>query len=117
MNTYLTLFAIALTASLVLTPLLRRAAQRLGGGVDTPTDAGRVHKLPVPRVGGVAIYCSVGLALAALPFVDNRVTELLGLSRQEAIAVLVSSTVVFAFGVFDDLKGGVKAKWKKAKTN
>src|ERR1044072_4901015 len=116
MNTYLTLFTIALASSLVLTPLLRRAAQLLGW-VDTPTDARRVHKLPVPRVGGVAIYCSVGLALAALPFVDNRVTELLGLSRQEAIAVLVSSTFVFAFGLFDDLKGGVKAKWKKAKTN
>jgi UDP-GlcNAc:undecaprenyl-phosphate GlcNAc-1-phosphate transferase len=111
MNTYLTLFAIALASSLVLTPLLRRAAQRLGW-VDTPTDARRVHTLPVPRVGGVAIYCAVGLALAALPLVDNRVTELLGQSRRELFAVLLSSTFVFAFGLFDDLKGGVKARWK-----
>src|SRR3954470_9058271 len=111
MNTYLTLFAIALSSSLFLTPVLRRAAQRLGW-VDTPSDGRRLHTLPVPRVGGVAVYCSVGLALAALPFVDNRVTDLLGQSRREVLAVLLSSTLVFAFGVFDDLVGGAKAKWK-----
>ena len=111
MNTYLTLFAIALSSSLVLTPLLRRAAQRLGW-VDTPLDARRVHTLPVPRVGGVAVFCSVALALAALPLVDNLVTDLVGQSRREAVAVLLSSTLVFAFGVYDDLVGGTKAKWK-----
>jgi UDP-GlcNAc:undecaprenyl-phosphate GlcNAc-1-phosphate transferase len=110
MNTYLTLFAIALSSSLFLTPVLRRAAQRLGW-VDTPSDGRRLHTLPVPRVGGVAIYCSVGLALAALPFVDNRVTEVLGQSRREVVAVLLSSTFVFAYGLFDDLVGA-KAKWK-----
>lgn len=110
MNTYLTLFAIALLSSLFLTPVLRRAAQRLGW-VDTPSDGRRLHTLPVPRVGGVAIYCSVGLALAALPFVDNRVTEVLGQSRREVVAVLLSSTFVFAYGLFDDLVGA-KAKWK-----
>ena len=111
MNTYLTLFAIALASSLVLTPLLRRAAQRLGW-VDRPTDGRRLHTLPVPRVGGAAIYCATGLALAALPFVDNRVTGLLAQGRRQALAVLLSSTFVFAFGLFDDLKGGVRPKWK-----
>src|SRR3954471_12661398 len=110
MNTYLTLFAIALSSSLFLTPVLRRAAQRLGW-VDTPSDGRRLHTLPVPRVGGAAIYCSVGLSLPALPLVDNRVTEVLGQSRREVVAVLLSSTFVFAYGLFDDLVGA-KAKWK-----
>lgn len=110
MNTYLTLFVIALSSSLFLTPVLRRAAQRLGW-VDTPLDGRRLHTLPVPRIGGVAIFCSVGLALATLPLVDNRVTELLGNSRREVFAILLSSTFVFAFGVYDDLVG-TKAKWK-----
>ena len=110
MNTYITLFVIALTSSLFITPLLRRAAQRLGW-VDTPSDGRRLHTMPVPRVGGVAIFCSVGLALAALPFVDNRVTDVLGQSRREVAAVLISSTLVFAYGLFDDLVGA-KAKWK-----
>lgn len=110
MNTYITLFAIALSSSLILTPLLRRAAQRLGW-VDTPQDDRRLHKMPVPRIGGVAIFCSVGLALAALPFVDNRVTDALGQSRREVLAVLLSSAFVFAYGLFDDLVGA-KAKWK-----
>lgn len=111
MNTFLTLFLIALSSSLFLTPVLRRAAQRLGWGVDVPLDGRRLHSLPIPRVGGVAIYCSVGLALAALPLVDNLVTEVLAQSRRELVAVLVSSTLVFAFGVYDDLTG-TSAKWK-----
>src|ERR1700755_597921 len=110
MDTYLTVFAIALSSSLVLTPLLRRAAQRLGW-VDTPADGRRLHTLPVPRVGGVAVFFSVGLALAALPLVDNRVTGILRQSRREVAPVLPSSPFVFAYGLFDDLVGA-KAKWK-----
>lgn len=110
MNTFLTLFIISLFSSLFLTPVLRRAAQHLGW-VDVPRDARRLHTLPVPRVGGIAVYCSVGLALAALPLLDNRVTDLVAANRREVAAVLLSSTLVFAFGVFDDLVA-VKAKWK-----
>jgi UDP-GlcNAc:undecaprenyl-phosphate/decaprenyl-phosphate GlcNAc-1-phosphate transferase len=110
MNTFLTIFIISLSSSLFLTPMLRRAAQRLGW-VDVPRDGRRLHTLPIPRVGGIAVYCAVGLALAALPFVDNRVTSLLAGHRREAVAVLLSSSLVFAFGVFDDLFGA-KAKWK-----
>jgi UDP-GlcNAc:undecaprenyl-phosphate GlcNAc-1-phosphate transferase len=110
MNTFLTLFIISLTSSLFLTPVLRRAAQRLGW-VDVPRDGRRLHTLPIPRVGGIAVYCSVGLALAALPLMDNRVTELVAEQWREMIAVLLSSSLVFAFGIFDDLFGA-EAKWK-----
>lgn len=110
MNTFLTIFLISLSSSLFLTPILRRAAERLGW-VDVPRDGRRLHTRPIPRVGGVAVYCSVGLALAALPLIDNRVTELIADHRREIVAVLLSSTLVFAFGVFDDLVEA-KAKWK-----
>jgi UDP-GlcNAc:undecaprenyl-phosphate/decaprenyl-phosphate GlcNAc-1-phosphate transferase len=110
MNTFLTLFIISLASSLFLTPVLRRAAQRLGW-VDVPRDGRRLHALPIPRVGGIAVYCSVGLALATLPLVDNRVTAVVAEHWGEVVAVLLSSTLVFAFGVFDDLFGA-KAKWK-----
>src|SRR2546421_10423081 len=110
MNTYLTIFVIALGSSLFLTPVVRRLAQRLGW-VDAPADGRRLHETPTPRLGGVAIFLSIALALAWLPFVGNLVTESLKEHRSEAVAVLASSTLVFLFGVFDDLVGA-KARWK-----
>ena len=110
MNTYLIIFIAALGSSLFLTPLVRRIAQR-SGWLDTPGDGRRVHAIPIPRLGGVAVFASVALALASLPFVDNLVTRALVEHWQEIVAVLASSTLVFLFGVFDDLYG-TSAKWK-----
>lgn len=110
MNTYLTLFIISLGSSLFLTPVIRRLAQRFGW-LDVPRDTRRVHETPIPRVGGVALFASVMLALGSLPFLNNFVTQALIGQGREAIAVLISSTLVFLFGVFDDLVGA-RAKWK-----
>jgi UDP-GlcNAc:undecaprenyl-phosphate GlcNAc-1-phosphate transferase len=110
MNTYLTLFLISLASSLFATPVIRRLAQR-HGWLDVPKDARRVHAVPIPRLGGVAVFASVMLALAVLPLVDNLVTRQLAGQWQGVVAVLASSTLVFLFGVYDDLKG-TSAKWK-----
>jgi UDP-GlcNAc:undecaprenyl-phosphate GlcNAc-1-phosphate transferase len=110
MNTYLTLFILSLSLSLFLTPVVRRLATRMGF-LDLPGDKRRVHVAPIPRVGGVAIFISVSLALATLPLIDNLVTRSLRGYSKNLIAVMASSTLVFLFGVFDDLYGA-KAKWK-----
>src|ERR1043166_5641485 len=110
MNTYLTIFVASLASSLFLTPVVRRIAERRGW-LDVPADARRVHSSPVPRLGGVAVFASFAAALAVLPLVDNLVTHALVERWQAAVAVLASSTLVFVFGVFDDLKGA-GAKWK-----
>lgn len=110
MNTYLTIFAASLASSLFLTPIIRRLAERRGW-LDVPAEARRVHSSPVPRLGGVAVFASFATALAVLPLVDNLVTRALMEHWQAAVAVLASSTLVFVFGVFDDLKGA-GAKWK-----
>ena len=110
MNTYLTIFIASLASSLFLTPVIRRLAERLGW-LDVPGDDRRVHAAPVPRVGGVAVFASCGVALATLPLVDNLVTHALVEHWQAAVAVIASSSLVFLFGVFDDLKGA-SPKWK-----
>jgi UDP-GlcNAc:undecaprenyl-phosphate/decaprenyl-phosphate GlcNAc-1-phosphate transferase len=110
MNTYLTLFILSLSLSLFLTPIVRRLATRMGF-LDLPGDKRRVHVSPIPRVGGVAIFISVSLALATLPLIDNLVTRSLKGYSKNLIAVMASSALVFLFGVFDDLYGA-KAKWK-----
>src|SRR3712207_5402284 len=104
MNTYLCLFIIALSVSLFLTPVVRRLAQRLGW-VDTPSDGRRLHTAPIPRLGGVAIFVSVLVALSCLYLVDNRITDSIKGDIRNLVAVLASSTLVFIFGLFDDLHG------------
>jgi UDP-GlcNAc:undecaprenyl-phosphate GlcNAc-1-phosphate transferase len=110
MNTYLVIFLIALGTSLFLTPMIRRVCQRVEW-LDVPHDYRRLHTAPVPRLGGVAVFVSVMLSLASLPFIDNLVTHGLEDQWRGVAAVLASSTIVFLFGVYDDLVGA-SAKWK-----
>ena len=101
----------AACASLVLTPLVRRACQRVGW-LDLPDGARRVHRRAVPRLGGVAIYVSFVAALAALAPLDNVVTGALDANRWALFAVFVPATLVFLFGVYDDMRGtGARAKF------
>lgn len=110
MNTYLTLFIISLCSSLFLTPVLRRLAQRFNW-LDVPQDRRRIHTQPIPRLGGIAIFLSVAVALLVLPLLDNLVTQSLVTRWRVICAVLIPSTLVLLFGIFDDLHG-TSAKWK-----
>lgn len=56
------LFAAALLTSLAATPLARGIAVKLGA-IDKPTGR-RVNKVPVPRMGGIAIFCGIAAAFA-----------------------------------------------------
>ena len=49
--------AIAFVIALVITPLSIRISKRVGA-MDVPTDGRRMHKAPVPRLGGIAIFLS-----------------------------------------------------------
>lgn len=104
MNTYLALFMIATSASLILTPIVRRIGERYGW-LDEPRDERRVHLQAVPRLGGVAIFAAVVIALAALPLVDNLVTQSLGTYGSQLFVTLAPAVLVFLFGVYDDLRG------------
>jgi UDP-GlcNAc:undecaprenyl-phosphate GlcNAc-1-phosphate transferase len=110
MNTYLSLFLIALFSSLLLTPIIRRLAQRLDW-LDRPRGLRKIHERAIPRLGGIAIFLSIAAALAVLPLIDNLVTRSLRTEWKEITAVLVSSSLVFLFGIFDDLHGS-RARWK-----
>ena len=59
---YLCLFGSALVASLVATPLAKRIAT-LVGAVDYP-NARRINTVPIPRMGGIAIFSGIVVAFA-----------------------------------------------------
>lgn len=104
MNTYLAVFIISTLSAVVLTPLVRRACERFGW-LDAPGERRRVHRFAVPRLGGVAVFASFMLALSALALVENAVAKEVGEDLWRLAATLAPATLVFIFGVYDDLRG------------
>ncbi|HEV2916063.1 MAG TPA: MraY family glycosyltransferase [Pyrinomonadaceae bacterium] len=106
MKTYLTLFIAALFASTLLTPLVRRACERLGW-LDRSNAERRAQTKSMPRLGGVAIYTSVlvTLALSALPLVDNLITQFVRANSRQLLVILLPATLVFMLGIYDDVRG------------
>lgn len=90
----LLIFVSALLLALGATPVVRRLADRLGV-VDQP-DARKLHRAPVPLLGGIAIY--VGFILALLLFGEGWVLS-------QMIGILVSATMVSFLGIWDDRWG------------
>lgn len=96
---YLGAFTAAAVLSGLLTPKMRDAALRFGI-VDRPDGALKTHREPVPYLGGLAIYLSFLLALAAtLPF------------SGEVLGVLLAGSIVVILGLVDDL--GQLGPWTK----
>lgn len=58
---FLAVFAVALVVSMASTPLAKRIALRLDA-VDYPS-ARRINKVPVPRMGGIAMFLGLAAAL------------------------------------------------------
>jgi UDP-GlcNAc:undecaprenyl-phosphate GlcNAc-1-phosphate transferase len=104
LNTYFALFLIATIASLIVTPLIRRLCERFKL-LDVPRDGRRVHTNAIPRLGGLAIYVSLLLALSTLPMVSNALTQSLRDYTPQFFVALVPATLVLLLGVYDDLRG------------
>ncbi len=98
MRLYFVSFGAALVSVLILTPIVRWIATRLGA-VDVPEDR-KVHEKPTPTLGGVAIYLSMMIGTAVyLIFGRSRV------SGGDLAGVLLGATIIVIFGAIDDVRG------------
>jgi UDP-GlcNAc:undecaprenyl-phosphate GlcNAc-1-phosphate transferase len=104
LKTYFTLFLIATIASLVTTPLIRRLCQRYKL-LDVPLDGRRIHRIAVPRLGGIALYISCLGTLSLLWFWDNLLTQTLSTMKSDILTLLIPATLVLLLGAYDDLRG------------
>lgn len=104
MKTYFVLFLAAAFSSAALTPLLRRFCERFGM-VDAPKGDRHVHRKPIPRLGGIAIFLSVLIALSSLFLVRNLLTETLRPDLKSIGVFLLCSLLVVMIGAYDDLRG------------
>ena len=105
-------FLVAALLSLVLTPLVRRVAIRLGN-VDHPGGR-RVNKAPVPRGGGVAVAVSfLVVALGGIWFNGQTGTVPVPRTIEPAalVGLLAGGVVATALGVLDDTFQ-LRARWQ-----
>lgn len=90
---------IALIITLFLTPAVRRMAVHFGAVDDPKRDDRRVHKVPLPRWGGIAIFGGVLLSLLIiLPFSNPHDPVPLYL-----VGVLGIGAILVVVGALDDL--------------
>ncbi len=92
-------FAIALVASLCLTPVVGAFARK-AGVVDAPDGRRKLHRNPVPMLGGVAVFVSFYAGLGLM------VVQLESPSAQSAFelasATFVPSLLILGLGIVDD---------------
>jgi exopolysaccharide biosynthesis WecB/TagA/CpsF family protein len=100
-NTYLAVYFGSLLVAMLLVPIVSRLAKRYHF-VDQP-DPRKVHKVPVPRVGGIAFVVATLALVVPVFFLDNTIGESFRQSRRQFIALLTGACFMFAVGLIDDL--------------
>ncbi|HWD37467.1 MAG TPA: MraY family glycosyltransferase [Fimbriimonas sp.] len=93
--------AIALIVSWVLTPWVRNIAIAKGAVDDPNRDERRVHKEPIPKLGGLAIYAGILFSLlGVLPFAFKDKSPWM---PPYLVGILTLGAVLVVVGALDDL--------------
>ena len=82
---------VAAAVSFASTPMVKTLACKVGA-IDVPKDNRRMHKVPIPRMGGLAIF--LAFLLSVLVFAD--------IDRQMQ-GILLGSIMIVILGVLDDI--------------
>jgi UDP-GlcNAc:undecaprenyl-phosphate/decaprenyl-phosphate GlcNAc-1-phosphate transferase len=102
MRTYLIAFVLSLVAGLVSTRVIRDLALRFGL---YDTGGGRkLHKRPVPRLGGVAVAISAAVPLMGVVLWSNNISAALLADRPLLVGGLGGGLIMLAVGIWDDLR-------------
>lgn len=91
-------FVTAFVISYILTPYAKRLACKLGA-IDVPRDNRRVHKKPIPSLGGIAIYLSFIITVIMYAMFNKNISL-----NSEFKGILLGVTLIVAIGIIDDIK-------------
>ncbi|HUT03963.1 MAG TPA: MraY family glycosyltransferase [bacterium] len=98
--TYAAVFATGVAVSLVLTPIVRALARRIGA-MDFPSHR-KVHSKPIPSLGGIAIIAAFGIsALLGLQLCPDPSNAL----ARKLTGMFIGCLIVMGVGIYDDIKG------------
>ena len=82
---------VAVGVSFLSTPLVKNLAVKVGA-IDVPKDDRRMHKTPIPRLGGLAIFFAFMLSVLLFVEID-----------QQLRGILFGSVIIVILGVLDDI--------------
>ena len=82
---------VALVVSFLMTPVVKTFAYKVGA-IDVPKDNRRMHKVPIPRLGGLAIF--IGFMASILLFAEI---------NTEMKSILLGAVIIVVLGVVDDI--------------
>lgn len=85
-------FVVAFAFSFASTPIVYRLAYKVGA-IDIPKDSRRMHKKPIPRLGGLAIIFGFTISICCFAHFSRAL-----------IATLCGAIVIAVMGVIDDCK-------------
>jgi UDP-GlcNAc:undecaprenyl-phosphate/decaprenyl-phosphate GlcNAc-1-phosphate transferase len=103
MGTFLYVYVGALLLAVLTTPAVIRLAHRIGA-LDHP-GVRTVHRRPIPRIGGVAIFLSAFTAIVSVLLLDADVASESRSIRLQLAALLGTATFIFLVGLVDDIRG------------
>ncbi len=89
----------AMVVSFIMCPLVKSFAYKIGA-IDVPKDSRRMHKKPVPRLGGLAIFLGFMVSILIFVHIDH--------SMQ---GILLGAVIIVVLGVVDDMTP-LRAKFK-----
>ncbi len=81
----------AAVVSFLATPLVKTLACKVGA-IDVPRDNRRMHEVPIPRLGGLAIFIAFILSVLVFAKIDRQMQ-----------GILLGSVVIVVLGVLDDI--------------
>ena len=81
----------AFAVSFLMCPLVKSFAYKIGA-IDVPKDNRRMHKKPVPRLGGLAIFLGFMVSMLLFVKVDHQMQ-----------GILLGASIIVVLGVVDDM--------------
>ncbi|MFN0069170.1 MAG: glycosyltransferase family 4 protein [Limisphaerales bacterium] len=102
MKTYFTILLLSAVAAFLLTPLARRLAFLIGA-LDVP-DARKIHREPMPRLGGVAVFLGFATPWLLLYLIDNQVAQVFRQYEAQFFSLLAGGLAILLVGVADDVR-------------
>jgi UDP-GlcNAc:undecaprenyl-phosphate GlcNAc-1-phosphate transferase len=103
MITYIAVFSLAVLISLLSTGRVMAWARR-EGWVDKPDSSRKLHPVPIPRIGGVAIYISILFSVGCLYLLPTVVASHFRSQLSSILKLLALSGMMVLVGLWDDLK-------------
>ena len=93
MMQYIKLIFITALISAISTPLIKRLAFKINA-IDIPKDERKIHKKPIPLLGGLSIYIAfiIGIIIKVGPL------------EQWEKGIIIGATIIIIGGILDDIK-------------